>query len=79
MDEETKRRMARLRDIKWSEVLRMAIRRRLELEERRRASVDRWEAMEAARRMDEFRSRIGPSDFDSTRTIRKGREPPPRS
>ena len=74
VDEETKRRMARLRDINWSEVVRVAIRRRLELEETLRAPVDRREAAEAARRMDEFRERIGPSDFDSTREIRRWRD-----
>jgi hypothetical protein len=66
--------MGRLRDINWSEVLRDAIRRRLELEEALRRPVDRRRAMDAARRMDEFRSRIGPSEFDSTREIRKWRD-----
>ncbi|MEE9173475.1 MAG: hypothetical protein V3U30_00700 [Thermoplasmata archaeon] len=74
VDEETKRRMARLRDINWSEVVRVAIRRRLELEETLRAPVDRREAAEAARRMDAFRERIGPSDYDSTREIRRWRD-----
>ncbi|OGS45351.1 MAG: hypothetical protein A3K66_05065 [Euryarchaeota archaeon RBG_16_67_27] len=71
---ETKRRMEHLRDINWSEVLRQAIRRRLELEERLRAPVDRRRALAAARRMDDFRKRVGPSDFDSTREIRKWRD-----
>ena len=71
---ETKRRMEHLRDINWSEVLRQAIRRRLELEERLRAPVDRRRAFAAARRMDDFRKRVGPSDFDSTREIRKWRD-----
>ncbi len=74
VDKETKRRMALLRDINWSEVVRIAIRRRLEQEERLRAPIDRREAIEAARRMDEFRKRIGPSDFDSTKEIRKWRD-----
>jgi len=74
VDPETKRRMEHLRDINWSEVLRQAIRRRLELEERLRAPVDRRRALAAARRMDDFRKRVGPSDFDSTREIRKWRD-----
>ncbi len=74
VDPETKRRMSRLRDVNWSEVLREAIRRRLDLEERLRAPIDRKRALEAARRMDEFRSRIQPSDFDATREIRRWRD-----
>jgi predicted transcriptional regulator len=74
VDEETKRRMARLRDINWSEVIRQAIRRRLDMEERLRAPIDRHRATEAARRMDEFRKRVGVSDFDSTKEIRKWRD-----
>jgi len=74
VDPATKRRMAKFRDINWSEVLREAIRRRLELEERLRGPIDRRRAMEAARRMDEFRRQIGPSEYDSTKEIRLGRE-----
>ena len=74
VDVSTKRRMARLRDINWSEVLRDAIRRRLELEERLRGSANRRRTIEAARRMDEFRSQIGPSEYDSTKEIRRWRD-----
>jgi len=74
VDASTKRRMARLRDINWSEVLRDAIRRRLELEERLRGSANRRGTIEAARRMDEFRSQIGPSEYDSTKEIRRWRD-----
>jgi len=74
VDAATKRRMTRLRDINWSEVLREAIRGRLEIEERLRAPIDRRRAIEAARRMDAFRARVGPSDFDSTKEIRKWRD-----
>src|SRR2546430_16688605 len=71
VDSATKRRMSRIRDINWSEVLRDAIRRRLELEERLRAPIDRRQALGAARRMDEFRSQIGPSEHNSTKGIRR--------
>ena len=74
VDAATKRRMTRLRDINWSEVLREAIRGRLEIEERLRAPIDRRRAIEAARRMDVFRAHVGPSDFDSTKEIRKWRD-----
>lgn len=73
VDAATKKRMAQLKDINWSEVLREAIRRRLDIEEWLRAPIDRRKAMAAARRMDTFRSGIGPSDFDSTKEIRKWR------
>ena len=74
VDPATKKRMAKFRDINWSEVLREAIRRRLELEERLRSPIDRRRASEAARRMDEFRSLIEPSDYNSTKEIRRWRD-----
>ena len=74
VDSTTKKRMARIRDINWSEVLRDAIRRRLELEERLRTPIDRRRVLEAARRMDEFRAQIGPSEYDSTKEIRRWRD-----
>ena len=74
VDSATKRRMSRIRDINWSEVLRDAIRRRLELEERLRTPIDRRQALEAARRMDEFRNQIGPSEYNSTKEIRRWRD-----
>lgn len=79
VDPEMKRRMSRLRDINWSEVIREAIRQRLELEERLRKPIDRRRALEAVRHMDEFRERVGKSDFDSTREIRKWRDQASRS
>lgn len=74
VDASTKRRMARIRDINWSEVLRDAIRRRLELEERLRTPIDRRRALAAARRMDEYRNEIAPSEYDSTKEIRRWRD-----
>jgi hypothetical protein len=74
VDRATKRRMAKLREVNWSEVIREAIRRRLDLEEGLRAPFDQRRAMIAAKRMDEFRKRIGPVDFDSTKEIRKWRD-----
>jgi len=74
VDGTTKKRMSRIRDINWSEVLRDAIRRRLELEERLRTPIDRRRALDAARQMDEFRAQIGPSDYESTKEIRRWRD-----
>jgi hypothetical protein len=74
IDPATKKRMARLREINWSEVLRDAIRRRLEIEERLRTPIDRRRALEAARHMDAFRAKVRPSDYDSTKEIRKWRD-----
>src|SRR5438094_10600940 len=74
VDASTKRRMARIRDINWSEGLRDAIRRRLELEERLRTPIDRRRALAAARRMDEYRNEIAPSEYDSTKEIRRWRD-----
>lgn len=70
----TKKRMAKLRDVNWSQVIREAIHRRLEVEERLRARFDRRRAIAAARKMDEFRERIGRADFDSTKEIRRWRD-----
>src|SRR5436309_13707280 len=71
VDSATKRRMARIRDINWSEVLRDAIRRRLELEERLRTPIDRRQALEAARRMDEFRNQIGTREHNHPKESRR--------
>src|SRR2546422_5230147 len=73
VDSATKRRMSRIRDINWSEVLRDAIRRRLELEERLRAPIDRRQALDPPRGMDEFRNQIGPSEYHSPQDRRRSR------
>jgi len=74
VDAKAKRRMDRFPDFNWPELAREAIRRRLDLEERPRTPVERPTALAAARRMDEFRERIGPSSLDSTRAIRSARD-----
>jgi len=71
VDRATKRRMAKLRNINWSEVVGDAIRRRLDAEEAIRRPTDRRRAAEAARRMGVFRTRVGRGEYDSTREIRK--------
>jgi hypothetical protein len=69
-----KKRAAKLRDVNSVEVILDTVRGRLELEERLRAPFDQKRALAAARRIDEFRERIGRVDFDSTKEIRKWRD-----
>jgi transcriptional regulator of met regulon len=71
VDEETRRKMRRLRHVNWSEVVREAIRDKIRLEDRRRARDDA-EVEEALNLMDSIRRpRAG---FDGTEEIRKWRD-----
>jgi len=79
VDRATKRRMAKFRDINRSEVVRDAIRRRLDAEEAIRRPTDRRRAAEAARRMDVFRARVGRGEYDSARDIGTWRDARRRS
>jgi len=72
IDEETRRRMRRLPQVNWSEVMREAIQRKLREEERRR-ELDPEKLREAARITDELR-RPSPPGWDSTEEIRRWRE-----
>jgi transcriptional regulator of met regulon len=71
VDEETRRKMRRLRHVNWSEVLREAIQERIRLEGciRERSEAD---VREALRLMDSIR-RPRPG-FDGTEEIRKWRD-----
>ena len=73
VDEETRRRMKRLQDVNWSEVMREAIVKKIEEEEVRQVEVDRERVQKAARETDALRtpSQLG---WDSTEEIRKWRE-----
>jgi hypothetical protein len=73
IDEETRRRMRRLTDVNWSEVMREAIHRKIEEEEKRRTPVDRERRLRAAARTDAIRTPATPG-WDSTEEIRKWRE-----
>lgn len=79
VDDETKRRMERLVDVDWSEVIRNALRDRLSREEALRVQIDRQRAAEAGRQIGAFRASLAPSDFDSTKEIRKWRDRDGRS
>lgn len=74
IDTSTKRRMAALPEINWAEVIRNAVRERLDLEEELRIPLDKRRARRAARRIDSFRGKITPGRFDSTTEVRKWRE-----
>jgi hypothetical protein len=72
VDPTTKDRMADLADVNWAEVIRMALRERIELERDLRRPLNRRRAVRASRVMDEIRARTVGS-FDSTKEIRKWR------
>jgi len=69
---ELREKMRRFSYINWSEVIREAIRRRIETEERRLQKI------KAAKDMDRIRNRIlrlhGATDYDSSEVIRYWRE-----
>jgi len=70
VDEETKRRMERLRYVNWSEVMRRAILRKIEEESKR--EVDPELVEEAIRIMDEVRRPV--RGYNGTEEIRRWRE-----
>jgi hypothetical protein len=71
VDEDTRRRMRRLPQVNWSEVIREAIAKKIREEERRR-EIDPRNLREAARISDSLRA---PSEgWDSTEKIRRWRE-----
>ncbi len=74
IDPELRRRLARVPDLNWSEVVRDALRERLELEEELRRPIHRARALRGARGIDRFRRKYGQSGFDSTKEIRKWRD-----
>ena len=71
IDEETRRRMRRLPQVNWSEVIRGAIIEKI-LEEERRREVDPRDLREAAKITDSIRAKS--EGWDSTEEIRRWRE-----
>ena len=57
VDEETKRKMERLKHINWANVIREAIRRRIELEEAMLEGIDKARAMRASEDMERLRAK----------------------
>jgi len=74
VDDDTKRRMGRLRDLNWSEVIRAAIERHLEEEEALPRPIDRARAKRTGRAMDRLRESLRAGEYDTAREIRKWRD-----
>ncbi len=72
VDDETRRRMRRLPDINWSEVIRQAIIKKIEEEEARFSLVDRERLEKAAKETDALRTPSVPG-WNSTKEIRRRR------
>jgi len=73
VDDETRRRMRRLQDINWSEVIRQAILNKIEEEEARRLQFDKEKLEKAAKETDALRTHSKPG-WDSTEEIRRWRD-----
>jgi len=70
VDEDTRKKMKRLRHVNWSEVMRQAIIKKIEEETRR--EIDPLEVKEAVRLMDQVRRPH--EDYDGVEEIRKWRD-----
>ena len=57
VDEETKAKMDALKDVNWSEVIRRAVKEKVETEERLRQKIDRARALRASEDMERLRSK----------------------
>jgi len=73
VDREIRSRMADMGDVNWSEVVRQALRERIELEEDLRRPLNRKRALRAARGLGLLRQR-SKSGFDSTEEVRNWRD-----
>ena len=73
VDEGTKSRMEPVPDVNWSEVLRAAIRVRLEAEEDLRKDLDPRRALRAAKGMDAIRARMS-GRWSGSKEIRRWRD-----
>jgi hypothetical protein len=73
VDDETRRRMKRLPDINWSEIIRQAILNKIEEEEARRLQFDKEKLEKAAKETDALRTPSKPG-WDSTEEIRRWRD-----
>jgi len=70
VDEDTRKKMKRLRHVNWSEVMRQAIIKKIEEETRR--EIDPLAVKEAVRLMDQVRR--PQEDYDGVEEIRKWRD-----
>lgn len=73
VDEETKAKMDLYKDVNWSEVIRRAIKARVEVEERLRSRIDRARALKASEDMERLRAKTS-GKWSGVEEIRKWRE-----
>jgi len=73
VDEETKSKMELFSDVNWAEVIRSAIKRRLEIEEDIRKPINKARALRASKHMLKIKSKTS-GKWSGTEEIRKWRE-----
>ncbi len=73
IDEETKSKMESFRDVNWADVIRSAIKRRIELEEEMRRPINKARAMRASHHMLKLKSKTS-GKWSGMEEIRKWRE-----
>jgi len=73
VDDETKRKMDSYKDVNWSEVIRRAIRARVEVEKRLRRQIDRARALRASEDMERLRAKTS-GKWSGVEEIRRWRE-----
>lgn len=73
IDEDTKSKMETFRDVNWAEVVRSAIKRRIELEEDMRRPINKARAIRASRHMLKLKSKTS-GRWSGVEEIRKWRE-----
>lgn len=73
VDEETKSKMEQFGDVNWAEVIRAAIKRRLELEEDMHKPIDKARAIKASKHMLKIKSKTS-GKWSGVEEIRKWRE-----
>jgi len=73
VDDETKDKMDLYRDINWSEVVRRAIKGRVDLEERLRRRIDRARALRASEDMERLRAKTS-GRWSGVEEVRRWRE-----
>ncbi len=73
IDEETKSKMKSFRDVNWAEVIRSAIKRRIEFEEEMRRPINKARAMRASQHMLKLKSKTS-GKWSGVEEIRKWRK-----
>ena len=73
VDDYTKAKMEKLREVNWSEVIRRAIMERIELEESLHTEIDKRRAIHASEEMEKIRQKTS-GKWSGVEEIRKWRE-----